>query len=53
MFLGEKERYFLEDSAGKEWIVDAYDIGLTRYTGEVVISANADKLHLIKKTNAE
>ncbi|MNN22273.1 Spermidine/putrescine import ATP-binding protein PotA [compost metagenome] len=51
MFLGEKERYFLEDSAGKEWIVDAYDIGLTRYTGEVVITANANKLHLIKKTN--
>ncbi|SDF20207.1 spermidine/putrescine transport system ATP-binding protein [Fontibacillus panacisegetis] len=51
MFLGEKERYFLEDNAGKEWIVDAYDIGQTHYTGEVVITASADKLHLIKKNN--
>lgn len=50
MFLGEKERYFLEDNTGKEWIVDAYDVGHVRYTGEVTISAVANKLHLIKKT---
>ncbi|KRE97717.1 spermidine/putrescine ABC transporter ATP-binding protein [Paenibacillus sp. Soil766] len=48
MFLGEKERYFILDDDMKEWIVDAYDIGLTRYQGNVTISAADDKIHLIK-----
>ncbi|MDR6883355.1 ABC transporter ATP-binding protein [Bacillus sp. 3255] len=49
MFLGEKERYFILDDNMKEWIVDAYDIGLTRFQGNVTISAANDKIHLIKK----
>lgn len=48
MFLGEKERYFILDDDMKEWIVDAYDIGLTSYQGNVTISAADDKIHLIK-----
>ncbi|WP_216625852.1 ABC transporter ATP-binding protein [Paenibacillus planticolens] len=48
MFLGEKERYFILDDNMKEWIVDAYDIGLTRYQGNVTIRAAEDKIHLIK-----
>ncbi|GGA05885.1 ABC transporter ATP-binding protein [Paenibacillus marchantiophytorum] len=48
MFLGEKERYFILDDNMKEWIVDAYDIGLTRFQGNVKISAADDKIHLIK-----
>ena len=48
MFLGEKERYFILDDNMKEWIVDAYDIGLTRFQGNVTISAADDKIHLIK-----
>ncbi|MBP1963890.1 ABC-type Fe3+/spermidine/putrescine transport system ATPase subunit [Paenibacillus aceris] len=50
MFLGEKERYFILDDNMKEWIVDAYDIGLTRFQGNVTISAADDKIHLIKKS---
>ncbi|MFX3633914.1 MAG: ABC transporter ATP-binding protein [Candidatus Pristimantibacillus sp.] len=49
MFLGEKERYFLIDGFDKEWIVDAYDIGLTHYEGQVTITTAADKIHMIKK----
>ncbi|MCR8632533.1 ABC transporter ATP-binding protein [Paenibacillus radicis (ex Xue et al. 2023)] len=48
MFLGEKERYFLAGDEGKEWIVDAYDIGQTSFQGIVKIRAAADKIHLIK-----
>ncbi|MBE1444417.1 ABC transporter ATP-binding protein [Paenibacillus sp. OAS669] len=48
MFLGEKERYFILDDTRKEWIVDVYDIGQTRFEGNVTISAAADKIHLIK-----
>lgn len=49
MFLGEKERYFLADQSGKEWIVDAYDIGQKTFEGQVQMSAAADKVHIIKK----
>lgn len=48
MFLGEKERYFILDDNMKEWIVDAYDIGLTRFEGNVTIHAADDKIHLMK-----
>lgn len=48
MFLGEKERYFILDDTMKEWIVDAYDIGLTKFAGSVTISADANKIHIIK-----
>ncbi|HEY2493274.1 MAG TPA: ABC transporter ATP-binding protein [Paenibacillus sp.] len=51
MFLGEKERYFLGDRSGKEWIVDAYDIGQKTFEGQVRMSAAADKIHIIKKVN--
>lgn len=47
MFLGEKERYFILDDEGKEWIVDAYDVGQTTYDGEVAFGAAADKIHII------
>ncbi|WP_161406967.1 ABC transporter ATP-binding protein [Paenibacillus silvestris] len=48
MFLGEKERYFILDDNMKEWIVDAYDIGLTRFEGNVTIHTGDDKIHLMK-----
>jgi ABC-type Fe3+/spermidine/putrescine transport system ATPase subunit len=48
MFLGEKERYFILDDTMKEWIVDAYDLGQTRFQGNVTISAAANKIHLIR-----
>ncbi|AJS59528.1 ABC transporter ATP-binding protein [Paenibacillus sp. IHBB 10380] len=51
MFLGEKERYFLGDGSGKEWIVDAYDIGQKTFEGQVRMSAAADRIHIIKKVN--
>ncbi|MDQ1911996.1 ABC transporter ATP-binding protein [Paenibacillus sp. GD4] len=50
MFQGEKERYFLQAEDGKEWIVDAYDIGEISYRGQVELRAMADKIHLIKLT---
>ena len=34
MFLGEKIRYFVNDSLGKEWIIDIYDPGRTILKGE-------------------
>lgn len=51
MFLGEKERYFLADQWGKEWIVDAYDIGQKTFDGQVRMSAAIDKIHIIKKVS--
>jgi len=52
-FLGEKERYFVVDKDKEEWdaqwIIDAYDIGATRYRGSIQISASPDKLHLINQ----
>lgn len=52
MFLGEKQRYFLVDEVGKEWIVDAYDIGKKVFDGIVQIGAAADKIHIIKKNGS-
>lgn len=52
MFLGEKQRYFLVDEIGKEWIVDAYDIGKKTFEGVVRITAAAEKIHIIKKTDS-
>jgi len=48
-FLGEKERYFVGIENNQEWIVDAYDIGLSGYSGVIRLSVAADKIHLIKK----
>ncbi|URN94996.1 MAG: ABC transporter ATP-binding protein [Candidatus Pristimantibacillus lignocellulolyticus] len=48
-FLGEKERYFVGIEENREWIVDAYDVGSTRYNGFITISASPSKLHLINK----
>ena len=33
-FLGVKIRYFVNDSLGKEWIIDIYDPGRTILEGE-------------------
>ncbi len=47
MFLGEKVRYFVEDQLGKEWIVDAFDTGMTVHEGDVYITVQQGKAHLI------
>ncbi|WP_442600653.1 ABC transporter ATP-binding protein [Paenibacillus sp. KN14-4R] len=48
MFQGEKERYFILAEDNKEWIVDVYDVGQTRYEGDVTISTLTEKIHVIK-----
>ncbi|MBE9914588.1 ABC transporter ATP-binding protein [Paenibacillus donghaensis] len=53
MFLGEKERYYIMDDEGKEWIIDAYDIGQTSFDGEVTFAAKAGKLHIIQYDEGE
>lgn len=53
MFLGEKGRYYIMDDEGKEWIIDAYDIGQTSFDGEVTFAAKADKLHIIQYDEGE
>lgn len=47
MFLGEKTRYTLLDSYGKEWIVDCFDPGENLYQDKVWITATPDKPHVI------
>ena len=49
MFLGEKVRYFLQDTLDKEWIVDAFDPGRTIHQGEVYVSFPAEKAWIIEK----
>ena len=49
MFLGEKVRYFLQDSLDKEWIVDAFDPGRTIHQGEVYVTFPAEKAWVIEK----
>ena len=49
MFLGEKVRYFLQDTLDKEWIVDAFDPGRTIHQGEVYVTFPAEKAWIIEK----
>ena len=48
MFLGEKIRYFVNDSLDKEWIIDIYDPGRTILEGEVYASFPFEKAWLIE-----
>ena len=48
MFLGEKIRYFVNDSLGKEWIIDIYDPGRTILEGEAYAVSTCKKTWLIE-----
>lgn len=48
MFLGEKIRYFVNDSLGKEWIIDIYDPGRTILEGEGYAAFPFEKAWLIE-----
>ena len=48
MFLGEKIRYFVNDSLGKEWIIDIYDPGRTILEGEAYAAFPFEKAWLIE-----
>ena len=48
MFLGEKIRYFVNDSLGKEWIIDIYDPGRTNLEGEAYTAFPFEKASLIE-----
>ena len=48
MFLGEKIRYFVNDSLGKEWIIDIYDPGRTILEGEAYAAFPFQKAWLIE-----
>ena len=48
MFLGEKIRYFVNDSLGKEWIIDIYDSGRTILEGEAYAAFPFEKAWLIE-----
>ena len=48
MFLGEKIRYFVNDSLGKEWIIDIYDPGRTILEGEAYDAFPFEKAWLIE-----
>ena len=48
MFLGEKIRYFVNDSLGKEWIIDIYDTGRTILEGEAYAAFPFEKAWLIE-----
>lgn len=48
MFLGEKVRYFVNDSLGKEWIIDIYDPGRTILEGEAYAAFPFEKAWLIE-----
>ena len=48
MFLGEKIRYFVNDSLGKEWIMDIYDPGRTILEGEAYAAFPFEKAWLIE-----
>ena len=48
MFLGEKNRYFVNDSLGKEWIIDIYDPGRTILEGEAYAAFPFEKAWLIE-----
>lgn len=48
MFLGEKIRYFVNDSLGKKWIIDIYDPGRTILEGEAYAAFPFEKAWLIE-----
>lgn len=48
MFLGEKICYFVNDSLGKEWIIDIYDPGRTILEGEAYAAFPFEKAWLIE-----
>lgn len=48
MFLGEKIRYFVNDSLGKEWIIDIYDPGRTILEGKAYAAFPFEKAWLIE-----
>ena len=48
MCLGEKIRYFVNDSLGKEWIIDIYDPGRTILEGEAYAAFPFEKAWLIE-----
>lgn len=48
MFLGEKIRYFVNDSLGKEWIIDIYDPGRAILEGEAYAAFPFEKAWLIE-----
>lgn len=48
MFLGEKIRYFVNDSLGKEWIIDIYDPGRTILEDEAYAAFPFEKAWLIE-----
>ena len=48
IFLGEKIRYFVNDSLGKEWIIDIYDPGRTILEGEAYAAFPFEKAWLIE-----
>lgn len=48
MFLGEKIRYFVNDSLGKEWIIDIYDPGRTILESEAYAAFPFEKAWLIE-----
>lgn len=48
MFLGEKIRYFVNDSLGKEWIIDIYDPGRRILEGEAYAAFPFEKAWLIE-----
>ena len=48
MFLGEKIRYFVNDSLGKEWIIDIYEPGRAILEGEAYAAFPFEKAWLIE-----
>ena len=53
MFLGEKVRYVLNDSYGKEWIVDIFDPGKKIFSGEVYMNCKMEKAWLIEQAEID
>ncbi len=49
MFLGEKVRYHVEDSYGKEWRVDSFDSGEEILEGSAYLNIQSEKSHLIQE----
>jgi spermidine/putrescine transport system ATP-binding protein len=47
MFLGEKVRYFVKDEVQKDWIVDVFDTGNVILNGNVYLSIQQGKPHLV------
>lgn len=52
-FLGEKMRYFLEDSSKKMWIVDEFDVGTDVKKGELYLNFPAHKAHVVREDRVD